>query len=229
MPDSWTQALNAFSYPVDLRDYERAQEFPGFFCMRIDGNHASTIIFENHYQETAPHNAASFAEVVYWKLYTRNNIREKTTSRIINFVQNNGITAEQIWGVVCEFAELHTVENLRRIRDILGIKTNVISLPVTLIALASPETVPIIDKHVARWVNANAQPHNVNRNNRLIPFQMNYTSLRENDFPGYLHWVAWCREVAQVLTERTGNNWRARDIEMAVFTAQRMRLRLNPL
>jgi len=58
---------------------------------------------------------------------------------------------------------------------------------------------------------------------------MNYTSLRDNDFTNYLHWIAWCRECAQELTDITETRWRARDVEMAVFTAQRDRTFLNVL
>ena len=49
---------------------------------------------------------------------------------------------------------------------------------------------------------------------------MNSTSLRDNDSQNYLNWIAWCREVAHVLSEKTENEWRTRDVEMAVFTAQ---------
>jgi hypothetical protein len=54
--------------------------------------------------------------------------------------------------------------------------------------------------------------------NKLSPFTtLKYTSLQDNNFPNYLNWVNWCREVAEVLTELTGEKWRARDVEMAVF------------
>jgi len=35
-----------------------------------------------------------------------------------------------------------------------------------------------------------------------------------------LHWIEWCQEVAQVLTTLTEMEWRPRDVEMAVFTAE---------
>lgn len=42
-------------------------------------------------------------------------------------------------------------------------------------------------------------------------------------------WMAWCQTMAAKLSQRTGFFWRARDVEMAVFTAQRYGLELNPL
>lgn len=229
MPNSWKEVLDAFLYPVNLRDYERGREFPGFFNMKISGNRDSTIAFENHYQEAASANIAAFFEVVFWKLYSQKSRCQKGTTRIISFVQENGITSKQLWDSVQQFVKLQTMENLEGIRKLLGIVTDVLAIPLTLPALASPKTIPMIDIQVARWVNHNAYTHSINRINRLTPFKMNYTSLRDNDFLAYLNWVAWCREVAQVLTNIRKEEWRARDVEMAVFTAQRNRMVLNTL
>ncbi len=229
MPDSWTRALDAYSYPVNLRDYERAHEFPGFLNMIIVGDRNSTITFENHYQKTAPTNIVAFFEVVFWKLYSQKSRCQKGTTRIVDFVQEYRITPRQLWDVVHQFVESQTRENLKRIRKLLGIKTDVLAIPLTLPALASPKTIPMIDNQVARWVNHNAAVHNVNRINKITLFKMNYPSLRDNDFSNYLNWVAWCQEVAHVLIKLTGEEWRARDVEMAVFTAQREGMVLNVL
>lgn len=229
MSDSWTRALDAYSYPVNLRDHERAHEFPGFLNMIIVGDRNSTITFENHYQETAPTDIAAFFEVVFWKLYSQKRIRQNSTTRIVDFVQEHRITPRQLWEVVHQFVESQTRENLKRIRKLLGIKTDVLAIALTLPALASPKTIPMIDNQVARWVNHNAADHNINRINKLAPFKMSYTSLRDNDFSNYLDWVVWCQEVAHILMKLTGEEWRARDVEMAVFTAQRKGMVLNVL
>jgi len=229
MPDSWTRALGAYSYPVNLRDYDRAQEFPGFFHMMIAGDRNSTIAFENHYRETAPHCIAAVFEVVYWKLYSQGARCQRSTNRIVDFVQEHGTTSEQLWDATQRFAESQTINNLKRIRSLLGITTNVLAVALTLPALANPETIPMIDSQVANWVNGNALNHNIARKSKLSPFRMNYTSLRDNDFPNYSNWIAWCREVAQVLAKLTNEDWRARDVEMAVFTAQRSGIELNVL
>lgn len=229
MSNSWIRALDAYSYPVNLRDYERTHEFPMFFDMIIVGDRNSTIAFENHYQETAPHNIAAFFEVVYWKLYSQKSRRHGGTTRIVNFVQKHGIMPEQLWDAVQQFVESQNIINLERIRGLIGITTEVLAVPLTLPALASPKTIPMIDNQVAKWVNRNSANHNTNRNNKLTSFEMKYTSLRQNDFSNYLNWVAWCQEVAQMLTELTREEWRARDVEMAVFTAQRNGMVLNVL
>lgn len=63
MPDTWERALDHYSCPVDLTDYERKKEFPGFFDMRINGDRESTIVFEDHYQKFTPTSTAAFFDV----------------------------------------------------------------------------------------------------------------------------------------------------------------------
>lgn len=229
MPDTWIRALDAFSYPVSLKDYDKGARWPGFFEMEISGDRDSSIKFEKHYCATAPHHIAAFYEVVFWKLYSQGGRGKIGTDKVVDFIQHKGVTAEQLWTAVLDFVEHQSIVNLENIRTLMGYVTNVLAVPLTLPALAHPQTIPMIDKQVAKWINRNVEVHNRHRTNRLTPFQMNYTSLRQNDFQNYLNWVAWCREVADVLRKLTGHVWRARDVEMAVFTAQRTNRDLHVL
>jgi hypothetical protein len=229
MPKSWINALNAYWYHVDLTTYEGAKKFPGFFNMCIAGDRESTIAFENHYRETAPTNTEPFFEVVYWKLYSQQKIAQAKTNGVVEYVQRHGIAPDKLWDSVQQFVVAQKIVNLRGIRELLGFKTPVLAVPLTFPALASPWKIPMIDNHVANWVNCNYDEHNANRSSKLTQFKMKHTSLRDDDFPSYLNWVAWCQEVAQVLKRLTELNWRARDVEMAVFTAKRSGMRLNVL
>jgi len=221
MPDTWIKALNAFAYRVNLRDYGKRSRLPGFFEMEISGDRDSTIKFEKHYSETAPNHLAAFYEVVFWKLYSQGGRSQIGTDRVVEFTESNGVTADQLWTAVVNFVKHQSLANLKNIRDLMGYDTNVLAVPLTLPALAHPQTMRMIDKQVAKWINRNVEVHNRHRTNRMTPFRMNYTSLRQNDFQNYLNWIEWCREVADVLRKHTGHVWRARDVEMAVFTAQR--------
>ncbi|CAB1065513.1 hypothetical protein D1BOALGB6SA_10310 [Olavius sp. associated proteobacterium Delta 1] len=229
MPRTWTEALEAYSYPADLQTYKNKQHYPGFFNLDIAGDRATTIEFENHYREKAPTNIGSYLEVVYWKLYSQPHRRNKLTDSVAAHFQDQQLSAEQLWKSITDFIHSPTIPHLRKIRLQLGFKTNVLAVPLTLVALANPETIPMIDNQVAKWVNKNLKGHNVKKKNKLIPFSLKYTSLRTNDFEAYLAWINWCREIAEILGRHTGFDWRARDVEMAVFTAQRNGLNLNPL
>lgn len=121
------------------------------------------------------------------------------------------------------------VDNVQRIRDRLGIRSNVLAVALTLPALLKPEVFPMVDTHIARWVNRNSEQFNRGRSYKLLKFNIRATSLQDDDFPNYMAWVFWCREMARVLEKETGINWRARDVEMAVFTSHRNKTNLNPI
>ena len=229
MPDSWTRALKLYCYPVDLGGYQRRHEFAGFFEIIITGDRNSTIAFENHFRENAHNNIAAFFEVVFWKLFSLPLVRHGSTNRIVDYVRNHNIKPNVLWDTVLQFVENQDIGHLRRIRGLLGLRTNVLAIPLTFPALACPDKIPMIDNQVAKWVNLNGAEHSINTRNRLTNFNLNYTSLRENDFGSYLNWIKWCREISEVLTSLTKEKWRARDVEMAVFTAQRNNVLLNPL
>lgn len=120
---------------------------------------------------------------------------------------------------------------LQKLRCLLGIKTNVLAIPLTFVAFFNPEKYPMVDKNITEWVNQNFASHNKNRQAQLTPFVSleQFTSLRDVDFQSYLNWVRWCNETAQILTNGTDIKWRARDVEMAVFTAERNDMELNIL
>jgi hypothetical protein len=227
MPDSWTRALNLYCYPVDLGGYQRRNEFPGFFEILISGDRNSTIAFENHFRENAPNNIAAYFEVVFWKLFSFPLVRQGSTNRIVDYVRNYDIKPNVLWDAVLQFIENQNIDNLKNIRKKLGIKARVLAITLTFPALACPEKIPMIDRQVARWVNLNSVNHSINTKKTLTNF--NNMIIMDNDFNSYLNLIEWCKEIAEVLTSLSKQQWRARDVEMAVFTAQRNNLPLNPL
>lgn len=220
MSNSWEKALNEYSYYVNLKDYKRASKFTDFFNKSISGDRESTMAFEKYFQKNAEDNIEVFFEVIYWKLYTQSGRAEHLTNKRVDFIQKEEITSEKLWDTLQKFIESPEKDNLQNIRDMLGFCSPVLAVPLTLVAFANPKKFPMIDNNVADWVNENYCDHNANKRNELTPFKKSSTSLRDNDFDNYLNWVYWSREVAQILTQKTELNWRARDVEMAVFTAQ---------
>jgi len=229
MPDTWRNALSRYWYPVNLRTYHRAREFPGFFEHVIQGDRESTISFEDHFRERAPVSIAAYLEVAYWKLYSQPPRRQKGTDRIADAMSQRSIQPQRIWQEIGSFVANPSMTGLEDIRRLIGITSPVLALALTFPALAAPQELPMVDRQVAEWVTNNHVAHNKGRQYSLLPFNMRGTSLQDNDFRSYLHWVLWCRETAQVLSGLTGVGWRPRDVEMAVFTAQRSGMPLDVL
>jgi hypothetical protein len=230
MPETWTRAVNAYNYPVTLSDYGKASEFPNHFMRTIAGDRTSTIEFENYFRANYSDSVEPYLEVVFWKLYSqRKRFGFEKTDRIVDNVLQEGVTATELRGAIDLFVEKPTKANLSVLRARLGLKSPVLAVALTFPAFVDPFRFPMVDMQTARWITSNHPNHNQNRRSLLTPFKFGYPSLQDNDFPNYINWVAWCREIAHALTDATNIVWRARDVEMAVFTAARQSLPLNPL
>jgi hypothetical protein len=229
MPQSWTTALSRYKYPVNLTSYERASEFPGFFTRSIPGDRASTMEFEDYFRASSAHSIEPYIEVAFWKLCGKKKRFEGRVNTLTDHLGGQGVTASELRCAVDRFLEKPTKPNLSVLRALLGIKADVLALALTFPAFVDPALFPMVDNNAARWVKRHHADFSRNSEHSLTPFRLNYTSLRYNDFENYLNWVYWCRETAEILTCRTDVEWRARDVEMAVFTTEREGLSLNPL
>lgn len=218
-------ALNGYLYPVKLSDYENRNQFPGYFSRDIVGDRNSTISFEDYFRQNSSQVLEVYFEVIFWKLYSQANIRQQKTTERICSVRERNKHPTALYAGISSFVHAPNMENLQAIRNLLGIKTDVLAVALTFPAFLCPEKYPMIDNVVARWVNKNLAEHSRNTKAKLTQFvspTYGYTSLRDVDFPNYKNWVNWSNEMAHILTNKTSIKWRARDVEMAIFTAQRL-------
>jgi hypothetical protein len=229
MPQSWITALNRYRYPVNLSGYQRANEFPGFFAQDISGTRDSTIEFEDHFRERSEHHIEPYVEVAFWKLCGKKKRFEGRVNDLVDHLRGQAVAPSELRCAVDLFVAKPTKVNLSVIRALLGIKAPVLALALTYPAFIDPGRFPMVDTNTARWVSANCEKHSRRRDSQLIPFNIGRGVVRDEHFDSYLNWVHWCRETAEILTARRGMPWRARDVEMAVFTAAREGLSLNAL
>jgi len=170
-----------------------------------------------------------YFEVVFWKMFSQGNWRDARTDSIVNHLLQNGVTASELRTAIDNFVEEPIEHNLSALRERMGIKGPFLAVALTFPAFVDPVQFPMVDRQTAKWITSNHSTHNRNRRSTLTPFKLKQGVLRDNDFQNYLDWVHWCREVAPVLTDNTDIEWRARDLDMAVFTAARQSLPLNVL
>ena len=227
MPQTWRTARDAYKYTVDLRKYERASDFPHFFERDICGNRGSTIEFEDYFRAQAPTTIEVWYEVAFWKLYRRGR---ETVTRMVKHTRDCKVSAQSLWEATQEFIQSPDICKLRKMKGLLGLTYDRIAVPLTFVAFAVPKQYPMVDTRVAKWVNESGQLHSASRENELKEFESlrkGKTTLTESDFESYLKWVFWCREVATVLSASLGDKWRARDVEMAVYTANDPKKKLS--
>lgn len=224
MPQSWVKALNQYSYPVQLREFSAVRQCPGFFQKDIKGDRDSTIDFENHFRSNAT-NIEAWYEVVYWKLFSQKRALDGITLRVIQNLTDAKVNAEKIKTAARVFMSSESENDFDAYRRLFHFSTDVIAIVATFPAFLDPERFPMVDTRVAKWVNLNYQKFNAADPDGPCLIQSEYgrtslnATLTMRDFRFYLHWIHWTRHMARKLTKATGQSWRARDVEMAVFTA----------
>ena len=235
MVESWKYYLSKYDYPVQLWKFEIAKQYPQHFKMEIRGDHKDTVAFEDYFRENMINSIEVYYEVIFWKYFSQPQFRQVGTGRIVEFIEERGVDAKSLYQSIHDFTEAPSIRNLKKIRWLLGISSRVLAVPLTLVSFYDPSSFPMIDNVVAKWVNRNFEGYSKNKTYPLTPFDRKYTSLQDNDFDNYINWKNWCCEMAEVLTDKTNTPWRARDVEMAIFTYERRRkksdnvLPLDPL
>ena len=232
----WDIARECYEYPFDLTAFHRRNEFSeNFFTIKSDGNRKSTIDFEKYYQNNAKAHIEVYIEVLFWKLYSKRSRDTKTFDS--NGWYNQAITTLKnsssvvFWDDISNFHQNFSVgnfteckKNYRQIARKMFINNKLI-IPLTFVALAYPNFFPMIDTVVISWIDKRIPDHNRNRKNHLKKFSDAYQPTIDTDFDSYIQWVRWCQESASILNEISKySDWRPRDVEMAIFTYQRMNL-----
>lgn len=224
MPQTWINALNQYDYPVKLGDYQHANNFQRFFKRQIQGERNSTIAFENYFRSNAQ-KIEVWCEVVFWKLYSQKGRRDENTKKCWDFWTEKKITGEKIYNAANNFIINKDRNSFNKYRKLWPFySSRAIAVLATHISFLAPDRFPMIDTRIARWVNSQLDTFNEREPNGPQLIKSHYgqnksTVLTMADFDFYLHWICWTRYIANKLSQQTEMKWRARDVEMAVFTA----------
>jgi tetratricopeptide (TPR) repeat protein len=240
MSESWTRSLSNYSYPVDLSDYWKKSDFPRYFIRKISGDRHSTIEFEDYFRNQC-NKIPPWFEVVFWKMYSQKDIAQNQTDWIVKQIPGRSAShPELLIQAAKQFMVSLTEKDFDNFTKLLGYKSALATVA-TFLAFLDPDQFPMVDTRVAKWVNVNYPQFNESDASgpQLIPsaYQIcnSNTTLTKEDFFFYIRWIEWTRYIALKLTWFTHTYWRARDVEMAIFTASGNRydsksaLILNPI
>lgn len=227
---AWERALNAYRYEADLTRFSGADEHPGWFKLNISpGDPLQTMGFETRFRGQARCHLEAWAEVVFWKLYAMPPARNQAAQRVFE----RSVSSAELWGSCMDYVMTPNIESFRAFQSKLfdsGVAT-----AATFPAFICPERFPMVDTQIARWALENGCRHCYSGvggpDLECVPDLGRGDTLQENHWRFVETWLAWCRFTAWRLSQRTHRWWRARDAEMAVFTAQRSggQLTLPPL
>lgn len=235
MPDEWKRSLDGYRYRVTMQNYENADQYPGFFNFSIPiGDRSNTVSFENYFRELAATNIEVWLEVIFWKMYSQPNRRNKNANKVAKYLQKKNISPHELLEACNKYIENDTQANLDAIRQLLGFSSRVIAIAATFPAFLRPDLFPMVDTRIAKWVGQNMQAHNVANPNAPQLVRPRYldttaTVLTLSDFKFVYSWNRWCRYKANQLNDITSINWRPRDVEMAVFNVWGNRGKQHPI
>jgi hypothetical protein len=210
--------------PADLNKFSDRDNYPGWFSRNIEiGNREQTIQFEDSFRKYAPDYLEAWFEVVFWKLY---NMPQQRAKRIVDNIKHRGVSANDLWSACGDFTASPSASRFRMFQKLIVSGSN-IAVCATFPAFIAPDRFPMVDSQVTRWVFKNYVSHNqASQDDAMLeppppPFDPEEDLLRITHYPFVEIWTRWCRARAKRLSELTSDEWRPRDVEMSVFTAQR--------
>ena len=229
MLDTWQNALDAYRYPVDLDLFQDAANHPRWFDHSTGtGGRKETAEFEARFRKYGRDNLEVWAEVVFWKNFSQLRFANDHTQRVIERFEDNGTMAGELWELTEEYIERPSRGTFKKLRSKFFI-SNVVATVATFPAFICPERFPMVDTQVARWALTNGPAHSYAPTGGPEIAKAPKTGIHERHWPFVSSWMEWCRFTADLLSQATESHWRARDVEMAVFTAKRGNLPLEPL
>ena len=121
MPHTWTQALDAYRYPVNLADFVDSEKFPGWFQFNTQsGDRDTTVAFEYHFRQYAREAIEPWLEVIYWKLYSQPGRRNRLTRQVANHFVHEGTTPTMLSEAWLRYTEKPTCANFDAFRRLFG-------------------------------------------------------------------------------------------------------------
>ena len=229
--ETWERALDSYRYPVDLTDFRDAQKHRGWFDLKIvPGNLSQTMSFETRFRAEARDHLEAWGEVVFWKLLSGGTGR---AAKRVDALLGSGAAPADLWSSCANYIANPNLASFRAFRCKL-FKQPVVATAATFPAFICPDRFPMVDTQITRWASENSGAHRYSGvggpDLECVPALRPGAVLRERDWRFVESWIAWCQFTAGILSQRTARPWRARDVEMAVFSAQRRHdLTLKPL
>lgn len=232
MSTTWLEAHSKYNWTVDLSKYENGNNYPDFFKEIIS---PETIVqFEEKFKEslTLSDQFEVTGEVCFWKNYRTFQSRNRLTNRILDHLSNPPNWNQFINKLVClNDSQLYTdFEKMRKaINQPKGFAT-----PITFLSFYNPSKYPMIDKKIANWWSKNKIRFGYNNANDFSQrkdgwIQAISTKRSIQNWDAYLDWSTFCQDNAINLSIISKMDWRARDVEMAVWEAEKRGIKLDPI
>ncbi|MGA2918681.1 hypothetical protein [Methanoregula sp.] len=220
---SWSTALANYDYYADLAKFRDRDEYAcGFttpsFQAQVNGS--NTRIFEDSFRTVIEEQNfpkySIIGEVCFWKIFTKKDPHSLTKLMLNRFKSSKNFNNFCI--SLHNLSESPTLENFKDFRKICG-QPHGFAVPITFLSFFTPDKYPMADSVIARWWCNNKERFGLRSSHEFWPYGMisGQDEDIENNWTVFNQWTNFCQKYASILTSKTQINWRARDVEMAVF------------
>ena len=229
---NWDGAHEKYDWRVDLRSFDKAANYPDYFNRIIESAH--TAIFENEFRKAIDtrRNFEVAGEVCFWKNYRNFQSKNRLTEKLLAHLKIKD-NWDSFVKAIEQISKNPSYENFVVLQNTCGQK-NGFAVPITFLSFYNPSEYPMVDKIIAYWWAKNrasyeygTSPIFSQREDGWI--QTSTISQKKQNWDVYIHWKRFCNEYVMRIAKHCGFNWRARDIEMAVWEAYKHNISLEAL
>ncbi|MBN2488269.1 MAG: hypothetical protein JXA98_04510 [Methanosarcinaceae archaeon] len=228
MDNNWVNALKKYNWTVNLQQFVDASIYKGYFDRTIRPD--DVVIFENRFRR-AINNGSSFeiaGEVCFWKNYGNPQSRNRITTNLLSYHKEK-TNWENFVRVVKEISDNPSSDKFVSLKRACN-QQNGFATPITFLAFYNPIEFPMVDKHIANWWIKHKETYGF-RDFPDFSQRKNDDWIKSNNdnWNAYIAWKTFCCDYAKKIARNYGLNWRARDVEMAVWEAQKNGISLEVL
>lgn len=232
MCDSWKEAYKKYSWTVPLGHFDKSADYPNFFNHII--RPTDVITFEDKFR-TAIDNSGSFeiaGEVCFWKNYGNIQARNRVTLKLLTYLKDSSNWDEFIQAIK-QVSKNPSYDNFIILRDTCN-QPRGFATPITFLSFYKPIECPMVDKHIAYWWATNRIRFGYDDHSEFSQrddgwIQTNTISQIKQNWDAYIAWKTFCNDYTTRISNNCRLNWRARDVEMAVWEAQKNNIHLEVL
>ncbi|MBI4874129.1 MAG: HEPN domain-containing protein [Acidobacteria bacterium] len=207
---AWKTALESFGWKADLKAFKYRTTCPGFFDRVIgpaDFGEFERLFRESLHTGKFPRRAA---EVAFWKNFRQHKSRDSIAKALLDRLTPNG-AAEGLAQAIEILAQAFNWVSFQELREACG-QASGFATPLAFLSFYDPAHFPMADRRIGEWWARRfpQEPQFSRRKDGLI--QSNQQS-----WSAYVSWTEFCRRQAEALSNPS-DPWRARDVEMAVWS-----------